>query len=133
MIGFTEARGIWEARGVMSTGGAAMLLGVTRRAVFEWCRAGLLPTLPRACEHGQLRIPIEAIKDVLMREGLDMERIVYLTTGEVAKMLGVQPKTVSRWAKEGRLPFLKTLGGHRRYSKVAIEQLAKELWVDVET
>jgi len=27
---------------------------------------------------------------------------------------------VSRWAKEGKLPFLKTLGGHRRYPADAI-------------
>jgi excisionase family DNA binding protein len=39
----------------------------------------------------------------------------YLRTAEVADILCVSPKTVSRWAKEGKLPFLKTLGGHRRY------------------
>ena len=39
----------------------------------------------------------------------------YLHPAEVADILHVSPKTVSRWAKEGRLPFLKTLGGHRRY------------------
>ena len=38
-------------------------------------------------------------------------------------------KTVSRWAKEGRLPFLKTLGGHRRYPAAEIRQLADELQV----
>jgi excisionase family DNA binding protein len=38
----------------------------------------------------------------------------YLRTAEVADILHVSPKTVSRWAKEGKLPFLKTLGGHRR-------------------
>jgi excisionase family DNA binding protein len=36
---------------------------------------------------------------------------------------------VSRWAKEGRLPFLKTLGGHRRYPEADIRQLANELQV----
>ena len=38
-------------------------------------------------------------------------------------------QTVSRWAKEGRLPFLKTLGGHRRYPEAEIRQLANELRV----
>jgi predicted site-specific integrase-resolvase len=33
---------------------------------------------------------------------------------------------VSRWAKEGKLPFLRTLGGHRRYPAVQIRQLADE-------
>ena len=51
----------------------------------------------------------------------------YLRTGEVADILYVSPKTVSRWAKEGRLPFLKTLGGHRRYPEAEIRELAEEL------
>jgi excisionase family DNA binding protein len=53
----------------------------------------------------------------------------YLRTAEVADILYVSPKTVSRWAKEGKLPFLKTLGGHRRYPAAEIRQLANELQV----
>ena len=53
----------------------------------------------------------------------------YLHAEEVADILQVSPTTVSRWAKEGRLPFLKTLGGHRRYPEADIRQLAKELQV----
>jgi len=48
----------------------------------------------------------------------------YLHTAEVAAILHVSPKTVSRWTKEGRLPFLKTLGGHRRYPETKIRELA---------
>ena len=53
----------------------------------------------------------------------------YLHTAEVADILHVSPKTVSRWAKEGKLPFLKTLGGHRRYPAAEIRQLADQLRV----
>jgi excisionase family DNA binding protein len=53
----------------------------------------------------------------------------YLHTAEVADILHVSPKTVSRWAKEGKLPFLKTLGGHRRYPAAEIRQLAEQLRV----
>jgi excisionase family DNA binding protein len=53
----------------------------------------------------------------------------YLHTAEVADILHVSPKTVSRWAKEGKLPFLKTLGGHRRYPAATINQLADQLQV----
>ena len=53
----------------------------------------------------------------------------YLHTAEVAATLHVSPKTVSRWAKEGKLPFLKTLGGHRRYPAAEISQLADDLHV----
>ena len=53
----------------------------------------------------------------------------YLHTAEVADILHVSPKTVARWAKEGKLPFLKTLGGHRRYPAAEIRQLADALQV----
>jgi excisionase family DNA binding protein len=36
-------------------------------------------------------------------------------------------QTVSRWAKEGKLPFLRTLGGHRRYPEAEIRDLAEGL------
>ena len=42
---------------------------------------------------------------------------------EVAEMLGVTPNTVSRWAREGRLPSVLTLGGHRRFQAQVIEEL----------
>ena len=51
----------------------------------------------------------------------------FIATSDVARMLLVSPKTVSRWAKEGRLPFFLTLGGHRRYPKSEIERLAASL------
>ena len=51
----------------------------------------------------------------------------YLLAAEVADILHVSPKTVSRWAKEGKLPFLKTLGGHRRYPEAEIRKLAEGL------
>ena len=52
---------------------------------------------------------------------------VYIRTAEAAKILRVSPKTVSRWAKEGKLPHVVTLGGHRRFPSTAIRQLADRL------
>lgn len=42
-------------------------------------------------------------------------------------MLQVSPKTVSRWAKEGRLSYMATLGGHRRFPQSEIERLTSDL------
>jgi excisionase family DNA binding protein len=56
-----------------------------------------------------------------------IETASYLRTAEVADILYVSPKTVSRWAKDGKLPFMKTLGGHRRYPEAKIRELASEL------
>lgn len=38
-----------------------------------------------------------------------------LTPAEVAGLFRVDPKTVTRWAKAGKLTSIRTLGGHRRY------------------
>ena len=46
-----------------------------------------------------------------------------LTPGEVARLFRVDPKTVTRWEKHGRLTSLKTLGGHRRYPTSQITAL----------
>lgn len=40
-----------------------------------------------------------------------------LTPAEVASMFRVDPKTVTRWAKAGRIKSIRTLGGHRRYKE----------------
>lgn len=52
---------------------------------------------------------------------------VYIHTAEAARMLRVSPKTISRWAKQGRLPHVVTLGGHRRFPASAIHELATRL------
>ncbi len=40
---------------------------------------------------------------------------VLLTPSEVAALFRVDPKTVTRWARAGRIACIRTLGGHRRY------------------
>lgn len=48
-----------------------------------------------------------------------------LTPSEVAQLFRVDPKTVTRWAKDGKLASIRTLGGHRRYRWTEIEKLLK--------
>jgi excisionase family DNA binding protein len=38
-----------------------------------------------------------------------------LTPLEVASIFRVDTKTVTRWARSGKLSSVRTLGGHRRY------------------
>ena len=46
-----------------------------------------------------------------------------LTPAEVASMFRVDPKTVTRWAKAGKLSSIRTLGGHRRYRESEVRDL----------
>ena len=46
-----------------------------------------------------------------------------LTPAEVATLFRVDPKTVTRWAKAGKLSSIRTLGGHRRYWETEVRRL----------
>lgn len=46
-----------------------------------------------------------------------------LTPGEVAALFRVDPKTVTRWAQDGRLSSVRTLGGHRRFRATEVHAL----------
>lgn len=46
-----------------------------------------------------------------------------MTPSEVAVVFRVDPKTVTRWAKEGRLSSLGTPGGHRRFHADEVQLL----------
>ena len=46
-----------------------------------------------------------------------------LTPSEVAILFRVDPKTVTRWAKAGKISSIRTLGGHRRYRESEIRSL----------
>lgn len=48
-----------------------------------------------------------------------------LTPAQVAKMFHVDPKTVTRWAQAGKLTYMRTLGGHRRYRRDEVLELLR--------
>src|SRR5512132_655289 len=82
-----------------------------------------------ACRH----VTVAQARDQVGKETLMANRrapaskSTYLLPSEVAEVLQVSPKTVTRWAKEGKLASRRTLGGHRRYARADIESLAEQL------
>ncbi len=55
------------------------------------------------------------------------EQEVLLTPAEVASLFRVDPKTVTRWAKAGKLTSIRTLGGHRRYKESEVKSLLSSI------
>ncbi|HET9597750.1 MAG TPA: helix-turn-helix domain-containing protein [Anaeromyxobacteraceae bacterium] len=62
-----------------------------------------------------------------------------LTSGDVARLLGVASATLKRWTDAGRIPCVRTAGGHRRFLRSDVERLRVRLgargdalarWVD---
>lgn len=60
-------------------------------------------------------------KTIMFEERRDAEKL--LTPAEVAALFRVDPKTVTRWAKAGKLQSIRTLGGHRRYRESEVREL----------
>ena len=56
-----------------------------------------------------------------------------LTPAEVAVLFRVNPKTVSRWARSGKLTSIRTLGGHRRFRASEVRSLVEQSEEVVET
>ena len=54
---------------------------------------------------------------------MNSDHEVLLTPAEVASLFRVDPKTVTRWAKSGKLTSIRTLGGHRRYKESEVKAL----------
>ena len=54
---------------------------------------------------------------------MNSDHEVLLTPSEVASLFRVDPKTVTRWAKSGKLTSIRTLGGHRRYKESEVKAL----------
>jgi excisionase family DNA binding protein len=50
-----------------------------------------------------------------------------LTPSEVAALFRVNPKTVTRWARAGKLTAIRTLGGHRRFRVSEIRKCLEEM------
>ena len=48
----------------------------------------------------------------------------FLSRGEAARRLGVPPRTIHRWACDGKLPCVRTFGGHRRFAVADIDAMA---------
>jgi excisionase family DNA binding protein len=46
----------------------------------------------------------------------------WLSVSSAARALGVSPSTLRLWASEGRVPHVRTAGGHRRFDPEALRQ-----------
>jgi excisionase family DNA binding protein len=55
----------------------------------------------------------------------DLDAEPLLTPAEVADMFKVHPLTVTRWANQGRIGSVRTLGGHTRYKQAEVLRLLK--------
>jgi excisionase family DNA binding protein len=85
-------------------------------------RTGTAPGAPGTAEDTGSEVKVQEEKATHMSRGTP-ESEPLLTPAEVATMFRVDPKTVTRWAKAGKLTSVRTLGGHRRYRETEVREL----------
>lgn len=50
-----------------------------------------------------------------------------MSAADAADLLEVPRSTVSRWARAGKIPAIRTIGGHWRFRRADIEQHIREV------
>ncbi len=83
---------------------------------------GILISAARIARHLDRKTPAETLSPHHpLQEGEEVGEL--MDEDEVATMFRVGPKTVTRWARAGRLTSIRTLGGHRRYRESEVRAL----------
>ena len=78
------------------------------------------PSAPKYGEDENRRCVLTAVEETMAENEL-------LRPAEVAALFRVDPKTVTRWARAGKLPAVRTLGGHRRFRASQIHRVLAEI------
>jgi predicted site-specific integrase-resolvase len=52
-----------------------------------------------------------------------VSQLELMTPAEVSHAFGVDPRTITRWRKAGKLLVIKTPGGHRRYFRLQVDAM----------
>jgi excisionase family DNA binding protein len=70
------------------------------------------------------RLARNLLEDQTRRDWLESKM---MRPGEVALVLQVSRRTVSDWARAGRIPFILTPGGHRRFRARDVRRLVETM------
>jgi len=65
------------------------------------------------------------MSEIERRERPQVRQTRFIDAGQVAKLFEVSPATVARWAREGKLPAVRTPSGRRKFPRETIERLAQ--------
>ncbi len=100
----------------LTFGQVARFLGISGTALRNLTESGQIAAV--RTQGGWRRYRVEDV--------VHAEEIAYLTTGQVARELGVHPGTVKRWEATGRLEGVRTSGGRRRFTRATLERALAE-------
>src|SRR3990167_4891361 len=105
---------------------AARLLGVSPRTLRRWDEKGILTPRRSLGNHRRyLRLDVERLlKTQELSKALDLTKeSEFIGTDEAARLLGVSSRTLRRWDEKGILSPRRSLGNHRRYLRLDVQEL----------
>src|SRR5262245_24563560 len=80
----------------------------------------------QTCKGGKGHHERSAMTQSIRTQSTTPDNDSLLTPAEVAKLFRVDPKTVTRWGKAGRISSIRTPGGHRRFRESEVRRLMEE-------
>ena len=105
----------------LSVAELARLLHVCTRTIYTHVKNGRIRADPG---RRPLRIPAQAIRDYLAATGTSSHgQEDMLTRQQAAHVLRIPPSWVTSLARQGRLPYERTPGGHARFPDAAVRAL----------
>ena len=97
-------------------------------------RFPMVPSVPSGTKRTATPLVADASSSPLREERQAMQdrtdTDALLTPSEVAEMFRVNPKTVTRWARAGKISAIRTLGGHRRFRAIEIAKFLEQVESD---
>ncbi|WP_441349228.1 BldC family transcriptional regulator [Streptomyces sp. OK228] len=86
----------------------------------------ILPVLRARRRRHDARLQRPRMTSHPLKEVDTLEAESLLTPTEVATLFRVDPRTVTRWARAGKLTTVRTVGGVRRYPEKEVRELLEE-------
>ena len=107
---------------------SSKLLGISTKTLRRWEKSGKIQATRTAGGHRRF-----LLEDVNRLKKKKPQRQIHnlLSIENVSKDLGVSSKTIRRWEKEGKIESMRTVGGHRRFTTEAIQQVKNKKYQPV--
>lgn len=109
---------------LIGTRQVARMAGVNPKTVSRWVRTGRLPVLSKTQE-GRIKFDLDLVNSLIGRQP-DAPEDHLLTPGDVARLFRVDPRTVGRWANQGIIHPIFTLGRRRRFLQSEVKAFWEE-------
>ena len=73
-----------------------------------------------------------ALYDAHKRAELDraFHGTMFIKSSKLASLLGIDVRSIQRWACEGKIPYTSTPGGHFLFSRKTVEEIIDKVLID---